>query len=73
KSPVKYDKKKAREYWEKAKKELGVDQVKLDILSSDSDVAKKMLEYLQGSLQENLPGLKVSVSPVPFSVRLDRS
>ena len=73
KSPVKYDKKKAKEYWEKAKKELGVDQVKLDILSSDSDVAKKMLEYLQGSLQENLPGLKVSVSPVPFSVRLDRS
>ena len=73
KSPVKYDKKKAKEYWEKAKKELGVDEVKLDILSSDSDVAKKMLEYLQGSLQENLPGLKVSVSPVPFSVRLDRS
>ena len=73
KSPVKYDKKKAKEYWEKAKKELGVNEVKLDILSSDSDVAKKMLEYLQGSLQENLPGLKVSVSPVPFSVRLDRS
>lgn len=73
KSSVKYDKKKAKEYWEKAKSELGVDSLNIDILSSDSDVAKKMLEYLQSALQENLPGVKVSVSPVPFSVRLDRS
>ncbi|GGC97190.1 peptide ABC transporter substrate-binding protein [Enterococcus wangshanyuanii] len=68
-----YDVDKAKESWKKAKEELGISTLSVDLLIDDTDNAKKMAEYLQGSLSETLDGLKVSVSPVPFSVRLDRS
>lgn len=71
--PIVYDVDKAKESWEKAKKELGISTLSVDLLIDDTDNAKKMAEYLQGSLSDTLDGLKVSVSPVPFSVRLDRS
>jgi oligopeptide transport system substrate-binding protein len=68
-----YNKKEAKEYWEKAKKELGITSLKFDILSSDTDSSKKITEYLQSAIQESLDGVTVTLSPVPFSVRLDRS
>lgn len=70
---IEYDTEKAKEYWEKAKKELNIDSLDFDILSSDADSSKKTVEYVQGAIQETLDGVKVTVSPVPFSVRLDRS
>ena len=36
-----YDKDKAKEYWEKAKKELGIDSLEFDLLASDDDASKK--------------------------------
>jgi oligopeptide transport system substrate-binding protein len=68
-----YSKKQAKEYWEKAKKELGITSLSFDILSSDTDSSKKITEYLQSAIQESLDGVTVTLSPVPFSVRLDRS
>ncbi len=68
-----YDKDKAKEYWEKAKKELGIDSLEFDLLASDDDASKKVIEYVQNSIQENLEGIKVKPTPVPFSVRIDRS
>ena len=70
---VKYDKKKAVEYWNKAKQELGVSNLTVDLMVDDSEGAKKMGEYLQGSLSDTLEGLKVTVTPVPMAVRLDRT
>ncbi|MGX4645387.1 peptide ABC transporter substrate-binding protein [Holzapfeliella sp. JNUCC 80] len=70
---VSYDAAKAKEYWEKAKQELGITSLDFSILASDSDSSKKVLEYLQNTIQSNLDGVKVSLNPVPFSVRLDRS
>lgn len=72
-SKLKYDNKKAKEHWKKAQKDLGKDKFEIEILASDTDSTKKIIEYLQGSLEEELPGLKVKLAPVPFSVRLDRS
>ena len=69
---VVYDVKKAKEYWVKAKEELGIKTLTMDLLVDDSDNSKKMAEYLQGALSDNLEGLKVNVSAVPFAVRLDR-
>ncbi|WP_459166868.1 Asp23/Gls24 family envelope stress response protein, partial [Enterococcus faecium] len=37
------------------------------------DSSKKVIEYVQNSIQENLDGVTVKPTPVPFSVRLDRS
>ena len=63
----------AKKYWEKAKKELSIKDLSIDILASDTESSKRIVEYLQGSIEETLPGMKVNVSPVPFAVRLDRS
>ncbi|MGC6767282.1 peptide ABC transporter substrate-binding protein [Enterococcus sp. LJL128] len=70
---IEFDQDKAKEYWEKAKKELGITSFEFDILSSDTDSSKKVTEYIQGAVTEALDGVKVTLSPVPFSVRLDRS
>ncbi|MGK0552178.1 peptide ABC transporter substrate-binding protein [Enterococcus faecalis] len=67
------DRKKAQQYWQQALKELGVSSLTVDLLVDDSEGAKKMAEYLQGSLMDTLKGLKVTVTSVPFAVRLDRT
>lgn len=69
---LKYDPEKAKEYWASAKKELGIDSIKINLLSSDADSAKKVVEYMQGAIQDTLDGVTVEVSSVPLSVRLDR-
>ena len=70
---VTFDEAKAKEYWEKAKKELGIDSLEFELMASDDDSTKKVIEYIQNVVQETLEGVKVSPTPVPFSVRLDRS
>ncbi|MHC5248710.1 peptide ABC transporter substrate-binding protein [Enterococcus sp. LJL90] len=68
-----YDPEQAAQYWETAKEELGIDSLNFDILSDDGDAAKRSLEYLQGAIEDALDGVTVTVTNVPFSVRLDRS
>ncbi|EOL44608.1 peptide ABC transporter substrate-binding protein [Enterococcus caccae] len=69
---LKYDSEKAKEYWAKAKAELGIDTLKINLLSSDADSAKKVVEYMQGAIQGTLKGVTVELSSVPLSVRLER-
>lgn len=68
-----FDKEKAQEYLAKAKEELGQETFSFDLLAGDSEGAKKNSEFIQAQIQTNLPGVKVSVSPVTFAVRLDRT
>lgn len=70
---VNYDLEQARTYFELAKKELGEENISIELMASDNDSIKKIIEFIQGSLEENLPGLEVSISAVPFSVRLERA
>ena len=72
-SVIEYNEEHAKEHWEKAKEELGIDSLEFDILASDTDSTKKIIEYLQDTIEKTLDGVKVTLSPVPFSVRLDRS
>lgn len=72
KNVLTHDTKKAKEYWEKAKKELGIDSFKFDIVGDDTDSTKKVLEYIKGAVKETLDGVDVTVTNVPFTVRLDR-
>lgn len=62
----------AKKYWEKGLAELGTDKVELSYLSGDSETSKTMDAYIVDQLQNNLPGLKLNLESVPFSVRLDR-
>ncbi len=72
-SVLEYNPEKAKEHWEKAKQDLGITTLSAELLASDTDSTKKLIEYLKDTLEKNLDGLTVELSPVPFSVRLDRS
>lgn len=66
-----YDADQAKKYWEKGLEELGEDSLTLELLGDDTENAKRTGEFMQAQLQENLPGLKISLKNVPFKVRLD--
>lgn len=67
----KFNAEEAKTYWEKGLKELGTDKVALEFLGGDSDLSKKMDEYLKNQLEKNLPGLSIKLKEVPFLVRVD--
>lgn len=67
-----YDLKKAKQLWAEGLKEVGKSGEDVTLTTDDTDVAKKSAEYLQSGL-EQLPGMKVSISSVPFKTRIQRS
>ncbi|MCG4284134.1 peptide ABC transporter substrate-binding protein [Lacticaseibacillus paracasei] len=67
-----YDLKKAKQLWAEGLKEVGKSSEDVTLTTDDTDVAKKSAEYLQSAL-EQLPGMKVSISSVPFKTRIQRS
>ncbi|NSR07406.1 peptide pheromone-binding protein TraC, partial [Enterococcus faecalis] len=70
---VEFNKKQAEEYWDKAKKEIDLSQnTSLDLLVSDGEFEQKAGEFLQGQLQDSLEGLKVTVTPIPANVFMER-
>lgn len=60
----------AKQYWEKAKAEMG-GEIKIELLTTDTDAAKKVAEYLQEQLEKNLPGLKLEIRSVPLNNSID--
>ena len=59
-----YDLEAAKEEWEKAQAEIG-ESTTLRLLVTDDDNGQKIGEYLQSQLQENLPGLSISINKQP--------
>lgn len=66
-----FNKKEAQAAWKQGLKELGVETLTIELLSGDTDSAKKSSEFMQGQWESNLTGLKVSLKNVPFKVRLE--
>lgn len=66
----KTDVKQAKEYWEKAKQETGINEVTLELLNYDLENFKKVGEYIKEQLEKNLPGLKVNVKLQPHTQKL---
>ena len=65
---VSYDAAKAKEYYEKAKAELGHD-VTFELLFEDSEASKAVAEYIQSNLEAT--GMKVTLVSKPKKTRLD--
>ncbi|MDH7998725.1 peptide ABC transporter substrate-binding protein [Bacillus cereus] len=65
-----YDLQNAKKIWEEAKKELGVEQVNLELLTFEQDNAKRMAEYIKGDLEKNLQGLTIQIKQQPFKQKL---
>lgn len=62
---------KAKEYLQKAKDELGTDQIKLSIICDDTDIAIQRTAFFQEQLKVNL-GIDVEVESMPFKSRIER-
>ena len=67
-----YNLKEAKKLWAEGLKEFGKSGEQVTLTTDDTDVAKKSAEYIQSAL-EQLPGMKVSISSVPFKTRIQRS
>ncbi|MFZ3576976.1 peptide ABC transporter substrate-binding protein [Virgibacillus sp. DJP39] len=68
---VTYDAEKAQTLWKKGLKEIGKENVYIEILSSDSATTKTLTEYIANQLETNLPGLEVTLKQVPFEQRIE--
>lgn len=68
-----YDETQATELWEQAKEELGVDEITLNLLASDTESVRTVTEYIQGQIQSALPGVVVTLQNVPTKNRIDQS
>lgn len=71
-SAAEHNVKKAQKLWKEALKEEGKSSLSLNLLSDDTDAAKKTTEFLQSQLTQ-LDGLKITNQNLPFKTRLDRS
>lgn len=67
-----YDKEKAKQLFDEAKKELGVDTIEIDLLGDDDEASKLVGQYIQGELQNNFEGLTINLSNVPKNNRIEK-
>lgn len=67
----KFDTDKASELWEEAKAELGVEELTIRLVTDDEEHIKKISEYIQGQIQNVMPGVTVELQNVPKKNRLD--
>ncbi|MDO5027200.1 MAG: peptide ABC transporter substrate-binding protein [Tissierellia bacterium] len=61
---------KAKEYGKKAFEELGIDKLELELLFEDAEESKKVAEYLQNDIQEDIEGLTITLKSQPKKSRL---
>lgn len=66
-----YNVEEAQAAWTEGLAELGVETVSLELMTSDTEDAKKMAEFFQSQMQATLPGLTITILQVPFSVKQD--
>jgi oligopeptide transport system substrate-binding protein len=67
-----YDPLRAREAWETAKQELGVDSLTFNLMIEDNNATIKMAQSIQADLVKNLPGLTINLEQMPRVTRLDK-
>jgi oligopeptide transport system substrate-binding protein len=60
----------AQEYWDKAKEELGVDSITLNLLYESADPAKPAAEFIQSELQQ-LDGLTINMVSKEKNARIE--
>ncbi len=70
KSPLKYNPKEARAHWDKAKKELGKNEVTFSMNTEDTPDAKISAEYIKSQVEKNLPGVTLKIKQLPFKQRV---
>lgn len=65
------DKEKAQEYWEKAKKELDIEDLDIGYMTTDESTTEELADYYVNELEETLDGLNITINKQPFKSYLD--
>lgn len=65
-------KEKAKEYWEAAKKELGVDSLSYTMIVEDTESAINVAQFIQAEIQATLPGITITLEQMPKKNRVER-
>ena len=68
---VPYSVEEAQAAWKQGLSELGKEEIALDLITSDDEESRQLAEYIQSEWQTNLPGLTISIRPMPDNSRLD--
>lgn len=63
-------KEKARDYWNKAKDEIGKDKIEIELLFEDSEASKNVSEFLKSEIETTLEGITVNLKSQPKKTRL---
>lgn len=66
------NKEQAKEYFEKAKEELGQDTFKYTMLVEDTEASQNVAQFLQSEIQTTLPGLTINIEVLPKKNRVER-
>lgn len=66
-----YDLKKAKSLWNEAKKELNIDSTEIELVTDDDETSKKVSQFIQSSIEEELDGVKIKIKNVPFKNRIE--
>ncbi|CZQ97928.1 Hypothetical protein Tpal_2198 [Trichococcus palustris] len=67
---VSYNLATAQQAWQQGLAEIGQKAVTLTLTISDTEEHKKLAEFVQSQLQENLPGLTIEIKAMPESSRI---
>ena len=60
----------ATDYLDQAKAELGKDSFEFEIVTDDDEASRKVGQYIQGTFEANLPGVKISLTNIPKNNRI---
>ncbi len=64
------DKDLAKEYWNKAKEEMGKESVTIELLFEDSEQSKNVAEFLKSEIETTLEGVQINLKSQPKKTRL---
>lgn len=62
----------AQEYLDAAKQELGTDTIEFELTGDDDETSKKVSQYIQGEIQNNLEGVEVTIVNIPKNNRITK-
>ena len=63
----------AKKAWEKAKEELNFDTVTLELLTYENEFDRRLAEFIQAELKDNLEGLDLKIKQQPLKQKLELS
>jgi oligopeptide transport system substrate-binding protein len=66
------DKAQALKYWEAAKKELGISELKYTMIVEDTESAMNVAQFIQSEIQTTLPGITLEIQSMPKKNRVER-